>query len=336
MASAGQSVGQPKPNPTMRIFSLVERSTSWTPLLAIAVMGFSGIHAQPEWERGFAQRYDREQWYPQGDWFADETEAITPRSPRASNYDTRRIPTVASSRVTPFFYYWDPEIVGWSSAIPMTGSDTAGFEEERLVRTDPSKDDSVRIGGKIDDIRWMSLYNVDGESERHSLIRIRLEDGRSRMVSLGTRAEPEDLELRKGQDIDVTGLNATLDGRPIVIADRIEVREENVTLVGKVADFREVDLSGDRTRNLIIRMDLSNGERSLVDLGPGTKLADLNLEKGDRIQMEGVRQQIAGRPVIVAKRIRVDAGPSDAEEQQVTGRDRPAYTTRPPGESPND
>lgn len=299
-------------------------------LAVLAVLLVPCLHAQPEWEREFAQRYDREQWYQQGDWFADDLEATPPRFPRAAPYDTRSIPTVASSRITPFFYYWDPEIVGWSSAIPRSGIDPLVSNGARVAAAQTNQDGSVGIQGKIDDIRWMSLYPMDGEPERHSFIRIRLEDGSSRMVSLGTRAEPEDLELRKGQDIDVTGLTATVDGRQILIADRIEVRDEKVTLVGKVADFREVSLSGTRDRNLIIRMDLSNGERSLVDLGPGTQLDDLNLGKGDWIQLEGVRQQIAGRSVIVANRIRVDAERDEPQMQQRSGRERPAYTTRPP------
>lgn len=319
----------------MRIFFRAERWTLWKALAAIAAMFVSGLPAQADWERGFAQRYDREQWYQPGDWFADDEEAA-PRAPRAFIHDSRGIPTIASSRITPFFYYWDPEIVGWSTAIPRTGSDSIGLGDERFARARTGKDDSVRIQGTIDNIRRISLYTVEGELERHSFIRIRLEDGASRMVSLGTRAEPEDLELRKGQDIDVTGLTATVDGRQIVVADRIEVRDENVTLVGKVADFREVSLSGTLDRNLIIRMDLSNGERSLVDLGPGTKLDDLDLEKGDWIQLEGVRQQIAGRPVIVANRIRVDAEQNGLQAQQSAGRGRPAYTTRSPEEFPVD
>jgi hypothetical protein len=321
----------------MRNIFRADRSTVWKPLAALSLVVTPALlHAQSDWERGFAQRYDREQWYQPGDWFADDADSMS-QSSRARTYEARSTPALASSRMSPFFYYWDPEIVGWSSAIPMTGGDTAGFAGERLAHSGSGYRDSVRIQGKIDEIRWMNLYTVEGDPERHSFVRVRLENGGSRMVSLGTRAEPEDLELRKGQDIDVTGLTATVDGSQIVIADRIEVRDEHVTLVGKVADFREVSLSGTRDRNLMIRMDLSNGERSLVDLGPGTRLDDLDLETGDWIQLDGIRREIAGRSVIVANRIRVDADRAGSwPDHEDPATRRPAYTTRPPAEFPVD
>lgn len=296
--------------------------------------------AELGWERNFSQRYDREPWYQPQEWFEPNTDTRAPEIPPRTTHDTRGVPTVASSRITPFYYYWDPEIVGWSTAIPMTGRDERAVMDgsrDRLAEADGTVP-AIQLQGRIDDIRWISLYTPDGEQERHSFIRVRLEDGESRMVSLGTHGEPEDLELRRGQDIDVTGFTARVDDRQIVIADRIEVRDELVTLVGRVADFREVNLTGTRDRNLVVRMDLVNGERTLVDLGPGTTLDDLNLEKGDRIQLDGVRQEIAGRPVIVATRIRVEGERTEPGEDawQATRCERGplTYTTRPPAPVP--
>lgn len=203
---------------------------------------------------------------------------------------------------------------------------------DRKHSKDASTAKKARFEGTVDGFRRVNLRTRDGKSEQHSFVKVRLKNNESRVISLGTRLDPAKLDLGKGDRIRVSGDIGKVDGRNVLIADRIKTSNREVFRIkdrnqppagmasraavdGKLRGFRKVSLGGARDQNLLVRLQLRDGRSRIVDLGKNTNLSDLNLDQGDRVKVMGERRSINGRPVIVAKSIRVEG-----EKTRVRGR----------------
>ena len=214
-------------------------------------------------------------------------------------------------------------------------SSSMGGNQARRGYGDQSGDDTqqqiqnARFEGKIDGFKRVNLKNRQGINEKHSFVKIRLKNGQSRVVSLGTNVNVSDLDLEKGEQIKVAGEVARVAGRKLLLAEQMKVgdkmfqiKDQNqlaasgkntsrtggrlTSLDGQIEDFRKVSLGGSRDKNLIVRLQMKNGNRQLVDFGKNTELEDLDLDRGDRVRIKGERRSINGRTVIIARGITVD------------------------------
>lgn len=180
---------------------------------------------------------------------------------------------------------------------------------------------TVSFTGEVEGFKKVNLKDSEGKRDEQTFVRVRLEDDDARIVSLGSRLIVTDLDLEKGSQISVSGRNARIDNRDVLVASRIEVegklflvREHNrpetgqkFPIEGTVKDVSMTNLSDDsREQNLLIRLELENGETCVVDLGQGTTLSDLDIEKGSEIRLHGNKTKVDGKSLIVASRISVD------------------------------
>ena len=299
------------------------------------------LRADTEMEWDAQKGYHEEEWYDPSDWFNEDGQ---------TSYETdddRRIPAVSTEYYTPYYYYWDPAIVGWTTEVPdrqrsQTVSDTGNDAEDAngIAESDDSDRNqrsnmqrrNANFSGTIDGFRKMNLQTRGGQREEHSFVRLRLEDGRSRIVSIGSNVELSDLKLSQGEEIDVTGHIARVDDRQVLIAKRIETEDrtfnlkprnqpetdpanraqrqpanqQQVTVQGRIADKEKASIQGIPEENLVVEVELRDGKTCYVDLGKGTSLSDINLGEGDRIQLQGKRKTMDGKTVIVAEKLRVE------------------------------
>lgn len=197
----------------------------------------------------------------------------------------------------------------WSDRNPQ-----AGRKQNRSMKT-------VTFNGTVDGFRKVNLQDSEGKQDEHTFVRIRLEDDDARVVSLGSRLIVTDLDLEKGDEISVSGRNARIDNRDVLVASSIEVDDklfrvrkhnrpdtgQQFPITGTVKDVSMTSLSDNsREKNLLIRMELENGKTCVVDLGQGTTLSDLDIEEGSEIRLQGKKTKVDGKSIIVARTISVD------------------------------
>lgn len=72
---------------------------------------------------------------------------------------------------------------------------------------------------------------------------------------------------------------------------------------GEITDLTTVRFPQDGKRHVIARVELDNGRRAVVHLGPEDHLQNVNIEAGERITFSGRPGQINNRPVILADRL---------------------------------
>lgn len=200
----------------------------------------------------------------------------------------------------------------------------SAFYKLRNAEADQGSGQSNRAAtfdGTVSGFKRVMQRDDEGKSAQHSFVRVRLKNGESRVISLGSHVNLADLNLNKGDEIRVTGNNVRMDNRDVLAASRIRVddrtfqidrnnqleMDRKVEIQGTVKDFSRTSLGSDaRKQNLILRLELQNGKQCVVDLGQGTRMHDLDLTKGSNIRVEGRKSRIDGKSLIVANRVRVD------------------------------
>lgn len=96
---------------------------------------------------------------------------------------------------------------------------------------------------------------------------------------------------------------------------------------GHITHMKEVEVRGTDTKNQVVMIKTSKGDRRLViDLGPTSALEELNLKQGGEIAVEGSLVQIRDRSFIVASRLRhgdktVDISRQEQQRQAQTQRE---------------
>lgn len=180
-----------------------------------------------------------------------------------------------------------------------------------------------RVTGEIDGFKSIKLKNQEGRSEEHSFVRLKMQDGRRLVVGLGPDTRSlQQLDLNQGDVLGIHGKNTKIDGRKVLMADKIRVAKsreglksksgtggsnQSVNLSGEVDGFRKASLgSGQQSQQTIARVRLDRGKSALVALGTDTMVRNLDIKSGDRIKIKGHNKQINGQQLIVANRILVN------------------------------
>ncbi len=270
------------------------------------------------------------EWYDPRDWFDDnETESTSDGQNwwNDHGWHDRYDYTNPMATALPYsYYYWNPVVDQWTiddSKKPSQNSN-AGNQGNRNI-------DTTTFDGKVDGFKKVKLSNQSGVNEDQSFVRIRLKNGDSQVISLGSRVDLAELDLQKGDSIKVSGRQTRIDNRDILIAHQIKadgrsltISEKNrpefgqqVSIEGTVRDYERTNLGGNsRDESLIVRLEMKEGKNCVVDLGQGTTLQDLDLEKGSKVRIEGEKTQVQGKSLIVARKIRVDGDKTQLRDEK--------------------
>lgn len=84
----------------------------------------------------------------------------------------------------------------------------------------PSDYEKMLVRGEIE---AFSQIDFEGESKDNDLIKIKLENGDSAVVDLGTDSARDDLQLKDGDRIMVRGTKDKIDGKIILVAEEVTV-----------------------------------------------------------------------------------------------------------------
>lgn len=190
----------------------------------------------------------------------------------------------------------------------------------------------MRISGELTNLRRV---NISGDPQPHILAKIRTDAGHTFVVDLGTTENLQGINLSTGQEISVVGRSGRLNQRPILIADTLhagpgqvvsiarrpiqpgmQMQESvrvgqalesaprgpqgQVMLSGHIIGLQDVQLRGMPEPHTIAKIRTMEGQTALIDLGPQSEVADLQLQKNDFVSASGSVGRINNQQVLIA------------------------------------
>ena len=200
-------------------------------------------------------------------------------------------------------------------------------------RTQARRGSQQAIQGRIDKFRHLNLRSQGGQRQEHSLVRLKLQDGRTAVVDLGRKVDLEDLDLQKGDRIRIRGTRGTIDGRPALMANQIQVGGETIsiqrprtgsgrqgsqgqtfTVTGRVNGYQILSIGAGDQERVLLNLRLNDGRSLLVDSSDYSR-GDLNLRDldiGDRVVIRGHTRNLQGKTILLADDIRFQETQGDA------------------------
>lgn len=81
-------------------------------------------------------------------------------------------------------------------------------------------------------------------------------------------------------------------------------QQRSISAPGKIKRLKEVELRGADEKHTVVLLESEKGNTRVVDLGASDNLAELDLQEGDTIAVEGDVVQVGNRQVLMARNVR--------------------------------
>lgn len=197
--------------------------------------------------------------------------------------------------------------------------------QQQQARQDSQGSGAVSLEGTVQAFREVSLRRGEDMPQQHSWIKIDLESGYTAIIDLGPEKDLSDLELERGDQIKVWGRHGTIAGENVLIADRVRIGNQTITIErqktrqevsGKIRDYSEVNWEdSERQDHLFVRFQMEDGRRIIADLGKDASLEDLEIERDAQVKISGEPAVSAGQRILVAKKITVEGDTTELRQQ---------------------
>ncbi|MEZ6092114.1 MAG: hypothetical protein R3C05_29740 [Pirellulaceae bacterium] len=162
----------------------------------------------------------------------------------------------------------------------------------RQMKQGTDNADVKKFSGTVTEVATFRL--VDGPE--HNFIKIKTKEGKRIPVDLGRIEDLKQLDLKDGDQITVFGKRVRVNDRKMICARRIEAsgktldtgRERDRDLKRVQGEISKLMRKRFRSRDgefTIAQVELNGGRTETVILGPTDRLRNLNLEKGDDVQL---------------------------------------------------
>lgn len=211
------------------------------------------------------------------------------------------------------FRYTTSDQNGSSSSTASTHGANRSSESERSESK--GSRDRVAFAGRVESFKRTHLK---GQKDEHTLVRLRMKDTSKRIVDLGPRVDLSTLDLEPGDRVSVEGRKGTISGQNVLMASTVHVDGDvthvgglshgkggRATLQGRIDGFKRVDLPEGPDDHLLLRVTLEDGTQRVIDMGPTTRMSQLDLQNGQQIMVEGPKRQYEGRTIVRAEKLRL-------------------------------
>lgn len=198
-------------------------------------------------------------------------------------------------------------------------------EREQRGETERRAAGRVTLEGQVQGFREVRLRRAQQMPEEHTWIRLTMASGYDTIVDIGREKDLTDLDLERGDRIRVTGRHATISGQNVLIADRIRVGRETINIErektsqevsGTIRDYEEINIdSGDFQDHLVVRFEMEDGREVVAALSKDTSLDELEIEEDSEVTIQGERAFVEGRPILVARKIKVEGEQTELRER---------------------
>ncbi len=191
-------------------------------------------------------------------------------------------------------------------------------QQRRGQRQQASRRQSRRqmdqVQGQIQEMTTIKLADFD---ENHVIARIRTRQGQTAKVDLGPEKKINELNLQKGDQITVHGRSGTINEKQVLMAFRLDSGDQRVSIrrpgdksmrrySGEILKTRTVTMGQKNEQLVLARIRLDNGTTTMVNLGPTSQIANLNISSGQQVSMLARPVNISGRRALVVEQLQVD------------------------------
>jgi len=183
---------------------------------------------------------------------------------------------------------------------------------------------AASIQGQVQGFREVSIRRGQGVPQDHTWVRLQLEGGYEAIIDLGPEKDLSDLEMERGDTIQVSGRHASISGQNVLIADRIRVGGETINIdrqkskqevSGKIRDFSEVNISNSEYEDyLVVRLQMEDGKEVTAALGKDASIDDFDIQKDARVKIQGERKVVDGRPILIARKVTIEGDTTEIGE----------------------
>lgn len=167
------------------------------------------------------------------------------------------------------------------------------------------------VTGSIQEIRYEQLA---GMPEQCLIARISSDEGRSAKACLGPQSQLSRLDLQEGSRLTVEGVRGHINDKSMLIACQVSSAGEQVTVNmppsrhlkrvhGEILRARLARFRGYHEPYVVAQVRTRDGQRELVNLGPRSKVRELDVQEGDQIAMLVRPGLIDGRPAMIAEQL---------------------------------
>jgi hypothetical protein len=170
----------------------------------------------------------------------------------------------------------------------------------------------LRRQGLAGEITALDRITLPGSEEPLRVAQLKTEQGRPVTAILGFDKDLSDLKLQKGEEISLRGQTFMVEGREVVLADRITADQETaqgflqhvrpgVRVTGEITQLQDLQVPG--MKEPVTLATLHSGSRGdiVAVLGPRSDLHELGLKKGGRVTLFGELIQVHDRPVFLTR-----------------------------------
>jgi hypothetical protein len=201
-------------------------------------------------------------------------------------------------------------------------------QPERQPRAEPAARAAgqVTLEGEIQGFREVRLRRGQQMPEQHTWVRLTLSSGYQTIVDIGREKDLADLDLERGDRIRVTGRHSTIAGQNVLIADRIRIGQETINIdrqkspqevSGTVREYEEISIEEEGFEDqLVVRFEMEDGRQVIAALGRDTSLDELEIEEDTSITIQGERTFVDGRPLLVARKIKVEGERAEIQQER--------------------
>lgn len=188
----------------------------------------------------------------------------------------------------------------------------------------------AHLNGTIEGLRNVQLTRESGATNTYTLAKVRLDRKENTVVNLGRADQVQDLNLKKGDEIESVGRRGTIDGNDVFVAHRLKAGNRTIdaiptirladrgdtrsgsksdrdkdqeTVTGTVEQIKKASGKNDST---LVELKLRNGRSTTVDFGPAASLEKINLGQGDSITVRGRTQERGDRKLIIPELVKIE------------------------------
>lgn len=198
------------------------------------------ISSEYEWDPSWGLH--EEEWYDPSDWFNDDN-VVDIEDTYTSDYYTGDFwlyddyvydHGYAYDFVDDdidYYYQWDPVLVEWrlvegTEEASRTAANEAKQRESRETSADDQREQQVAAAEDVITMRG-TVVNIarirpQGSDREHTFVRLDVSNERSVLVDMGPQADTDNMNIKKGKQIQVRGTRTEFgDGRYVLVAQQV-------------------------------------------------------------------------------------------------------------------
>ncbi len=169
------------------------------------------------------------------------------------------------------------------------------------------------LNGRI--VRTKTVDVFDGQAQ-HLIVLVETESGKQVAIDLGSPRHLPQEQITSGAQIRVDGKLVKIGDRQLIIAERAQINGQSIRLQRRQPEFRQVSaeiqklervtVPGMQHPTVVALLQAQDGTQLTADLGAPRKVQELDLQEGDRVQVQGRVVRIRGGKILFADQVQAN------------------------------